>query len=201
MKLPSMLLCCLMLLSIDQVFAQKKFVPNGYYISKAGDTVYGYLRNKESMYLVVKMENGKRKQFTPSKIQGFNIAGKEYIPLFLREFDTKRFMVVRVKGYCSLYAYEDVDKYSTYGMMGLVGGAIEGSFKAHNSGLYIKKDKDENYYSVPSTNRLIRKFLNEHFGENTSLIESLGEDKISEDSIENFVITYNTWYKYKEKQE
>lgn len=179
----------------EHTSAKKPIIPNGYYISRSGDTIYGHLRIKESMYLIVRTIDGKRKKFTPSKIKGFKLAWREYIPLHLEEFNTKRFMAVKVNGYCSLYSYEDVAKYSLNGMAGIAGAAVEGSFKAHNSGFYIKKDDDENYYSVPSADKLLKKFLIKHFGDNTEFISNL-ENKDLIDNIESMVVNYNKWYKY-----
>jgi hypothetical protein len=152
------------------------------------------------MYLIVKTIDGKRKKFTPSKIKGFKLASREYISLHLKEFKTNRFMAVRVKGYCTLYAYEDVEKYSLNGMGGIVGGMVEGGFKAGNSGLYIKKEDDENYYSVPHAHKPLRKFLIRHFEDNTELISNL-EEVVKVEDVGRLVIAYNKWYMYQRKTE
>ena len=200
MKIQSFVFLMLIILLSDQAFAKKPIKPNGYYITKSGDTIHGYLKNKESMYLIVKTVDGKRKKFTPSKINGFNLAGREYVPMYLKEFKTKRFMAVKVKGYCTLYAYEHIDKYSIYPMGGVVGAMVEGGFKADNSGLYIKKADDENYYSVPHAYKPLRKFLIRHFEDNTELISNL-EKVVKVENVESLVIAYNKWYKYQRKTE
>jgi len=198
MKILSVIILMLMFFLSDLVSAKKPFIVNGYYISKSGDTIHGFLRNKDSMYLLVRTENGKKKKFTPSKIKGFYLAGQAYIPLHLKEFNTNRFMAVRVKGYCSLYAYVHVDKYSMNGMGGMVGAAVEGSFKAHNSGLYIKKEDDENYYSVPASKKLLEKFLFTHFGDYPDLFSNL-DSKERLDHLEKMIVDYNIRVRYQQQ--
>jgi len=200
MKIRSFIFLLLVILVSNPASAEKPIRPNGYYISRSGDTIHGYLRNKDSMYLIVTSENGKRKKFTPSKIRGFNLAGREYIPLHLKEFNTNRFMAVKVKGYCTLYAYEHVDKFSLNGMAGVAGAAVEGGFKANNSGLYLKKEGDDNYYSIPAAIKPLTKFLINHFGGHTKLISTFEKKDLFE-NVENLVIAYNKWYKYERPSE
>jgi hypothetical protein len=180
-------------------FCQKSYEENGYFITLKGDTIHGYLYNKESMYLIYKNEKGKRKQFTPSKIKGFRINDKDYIPLYLKEFDSKRFMAIKEKGYYTLLQYEDVAKYGPQPFMGGAAfGAVQGSFQARNSGYYLKKADDENYYSVPSKKKLLISFLNIYFADDPPILEPVPEDKSPIDSIELIVRSYNERHKRNE---
>jgi hypothetical protein len=190
----------LLILFSCPVFSQKSYQENGYFITLQGDTVHGYLYNKESMYLIYKNEKGKRKQFTPSKIKGFRINDKDYIPLYLKEFNTKRYMVVMERGYYTLVYFEDIDKYGngSMGMGGIAGaglaGASMGALKAHNSGYYLKKSNDDNYYSIPYKQKLLIRFLQTHFADDSSIIEGASIEKSSIDSIEFIVKSYNEWH-------
>lgn len=177
--------------------SQKSYTVNGYFITLKGDTVHGYLYNKECMYLIYKNEKGKRKQFSPSKIKGFRINDKDYIPLYLKEFNTKRYMAVRERGYYTLVYFEDIANYgrSTMGIGGIAGagiaGASIGALKAHNSGYYLKKSNDENYYSIPYKQKLLMQFLQTHFADDPIILKTASEEKSSIDSIEFIVKSYN----------
>jgi len=65
-----------------------------------------------------------------------------------------RYVAIKGKGYYTLLQYDFMGSYSTYGQMGLMGGAVEGTFKARNSGYFVIKKKEKGYYSLPSSNKL-----------------------------------------------
>lgn len=168
-----------LILSIS-VAAQNKYTANGWYITKNGDTIYGYLKIKESMYLIAQNAEGKRKSLTPSKVKQVRIGHSTYVPMYLKEFDKKRFVTLRIKGKCSLYVYEDATRALYAPAMGvgpaLIAAGTDASFYAHNSGAYLKFENDENYYSVPLNRKPFNKFICHHFSKNQEIISRLDEE-------------------------
>lgn len=168
------------LLMTISVAAQDKYPYNGWYITKAGDTIHGNLKVKESMYLIVRNSKGKKKSLTPSKVKEVRIGKSTYVPMFLKEFDKKRFVTLRIKGKCSLYVYEDALNASYAPGMGviptMIAAGTDASFYAHNSGAYLKFENDENYYSVPLYRKPFNKFINYHFSDNHEIISRLDEE-------------------------
>lgn len=170
----------------SQVYAQgkKKFPENGYYISLENDTIYGNLENEGSMYLIYRDEKGKKKKFSPSRIQGFYLNNVEYIPLYVKGIDLKIYVSVRLKGYYTVLRDDYFNSYSTYGQMGLIGGAVEGAYKSYNSGYYVYKGDDKEYYSIPASPKLLRKYLVNNFGDDPFIKAEAANDTLSVKSVE-----------------
>lgn len=168
---------CILLISNSSQAQEKpsKYPVNGYYITLSGDTIYGNLKNKEQMYLHYRDASGKKKVYTPSKIRSYNLDNQEYRPMYLENIDKKRFVAVVVTGEHTLYLYNDGSipgmvlgsaymSPVTFAATAVAGGIAEGIFDAHNSGYYITKPGIDKLYSIPSTDRLIIEFFQQHFG-------------------------------------
>lgn len=181
--LSSVLLLLLVILPQLNVFGQKEFPENGYYVTLENDTIYGNLENQDGMYLVFRNAKGKKHKFTPSQIRSFCLDHQEYIPLFIKGMDSKRYVAVKVKGYYTLLLY-DVNSFSTYGQMGLLGGMAEGMYKSHNSGYCVIIENEKEYYSLPSTHKLLSKYLLDHFGNDTFIKQEAEKESLSLKSIE-----------------
>ena len=156
--------------------AQEKYAPNGWYITKAGDTIHGSLRIKDSMYLIARNAKGKKKSITPSRVKEVRIGSSTYVPMYLKEFDKLRFVSLRIKGKCSLYVFEDALKTPYTPVMGVIPAMMEWNFHAHNSGAYIKFENDEKYYSVPSYRKQFNKFIIYYFSDNQEILSRLNEE-------------------------
>ena len=165
---------------------QNRTFSDGYLITLDNDTIYGKTKNRDCMYLLFYDKEGKKSKYTPSKIKGFYIGekinrngyktqGKEYISVFLNEFDNNYYLYVRKKGYLDLYQFEIIhQKQSTYGLIGgALGGAFTGIAHSKSSGYYIKKDNDKTLYIVPSSQRKLIKFFEKYFPGETITIEKL----------------------------
>lgn len=174
----------LLILSQFNVFGQEKLPENGYYVTLENDTISGNLTNQNGMYLVFRNAKGKKHKFTPSQIRCFNLNHQEYIPLFINEMNSIRYVAVRVKGYYTLLCYDFMDGYSSYGQMGLMGGAAEGMFKAKNSGYYVIIENEKRYYSLPTTHKLLSKYLSEHFDNDAFIKQEAEKESLSIKSIE-----------------
>ena len=184
MQLSTLLLLSLLILLQLTVLGQEEFPENGYYVTLENDTLYGNLENQDGMYLVYRNEKGKKHKFTPSKIRSFCLDHQEYIPLFINEMDSKRYVAVKAKGYYTLLLY-DINSYSTYGQMGLMGGIAEGMYKTHNSGYCVIIENEKGYYSLPSTHKLLSKYLSDHFGNDTFINAEAVKENLSMQSIEH----------------
>ncbi|MFA5971251.1 MAG: hypothetical protein WC780_02775 [Lentimicrobiaceae bacterium] len=178
------LLLSLLILSQFNVFGQEKLPENGYYITLENDTIFGNLTNQDGMYLIFRDSKGKKHKFTPSRIQSFCLNHQEYVPLFINEMNSIRYVAVKLKGYYTLLHYEYIDGYSSYGQMGLMGGAAEGMFKAKNSGYYVIIENEKGYYSLPSSHKLLSKYLSKHFGNDTFIKAEAEKENLSLKSIE-----------------
>jgi len=182
--LSTLLLLLLLILSQLNVFGQNEFTENGYYVTLEQDTAFGNLTNQDGMYLIFKDSKGKKHKFTPSRIRGFCLNHQEYVPLFITEMSSMRYVAVRLIGYYTLLHYDYIDGYSTYGQMGLMGGAAEGMFKARNSGYYVIIENEKGYYSLPSSRKLLSKYLLNHFGTDTFIKAEAEKENLSLQSIE-----------------
>ncbi|MCF8372356.1 MAG: hypothetical protein K9H64_12080 [Bacteroidales bacterium] len=185
---------CIMFLfiSAEKSFSQKRNYKEGFYISLENDTIYGYLKQKHSMYLFFRDADGHKKKFTPSKIKGFDIGGKEYKSCYLKDFELMYFLAVKEKGTISLFQYEDINDHNLNGQYGLIGGIAEGSFRGRVSGYYIKNMNDNTLNSVPSANNLFAKFIKIHFSAINIIVEKVELGEISIDDVEEIVAKYNT---------
>jgi len=177
------LLLSLLILPQLNVFGQTEFPQNGYYVTLENDTISGNLTDQDGMYLVFRNSKGKKHKFTPSQIRSFCLDRQEYIPLFINEIDSKRYVAVKAKGYYTLLFY-DLTGYSTYGQMGLMGGMAEGIFKNHNSGYYVIIKNENGYYSLPGTHKLLSKYLSDHFGNDDFIKQEAEKESLSKQSIE-----------------
>ena len=184
-QLSTLLLLSLLIMLQLTVLGQEEFPENGYYVTLENDTLYGNLENQDGMYLVFRNEKGKKHKFTPSKIQSFCLDHQEYIPLSITEMNSIRYGAVKLKGYYTLLHYDYMSGYSTYGQMGLLGGATEGMFKARNSGYYVVIKNEKGYYSLPSTHKLLSKYLSDHFGNDTFIKAEAEKENLSMQSIEH----------------
>jgi len=182
--LSTVLLLSLLILQQLNVFGQTEFPENGYYVTLENDTLYGNLGNQDGMYLVFRNVKGKKHKFTPSQIRSFCLDRQDYIPLFINEMDSKRYVAVKVKGFYTLLHY-DIRNYSTYGQMGLMGGIAEGMFKTYNSGYYVFIENEKGYYSLPSTHKLLSKYLLNHFGNDTIIKQEAAKESLSLQAIES----------------
>jgi len=178
----TVLLLSLLVSQIDG-FGQTYFSENGYYVTLANDTITGNLTNQDYMYLVVKKSKGKKHKFTPSQIRSFCINDQEYTSLFINEIGSKRYMEVKAKGYYTLLFF-DINGYSSYGQMGLMGGIAEGVFKTYNSGYYVIVENEKGYYSLPSTHKLLSKYLSDHFGNDAFIKQEAEKENLSLKSVE-----------------
>lgn len=160
--------------------AQGKYAPNGWYITKAGDTIHGSLRIKDSMYLIARNAKGKKKSLTPSRVKEVRIGSSTYVPMYLKEFDKLRFVSLRIKGKCSLYVFEDALKTSYPPGIGVIPAMViagtEASFRVNNSGAYLKFENDEKYYSVPLYRKQFNKFIIYYFSDNQEILSRLDEE-------------------------
>jgi len=181
--LSALLIFSLLILPKLNVFGQTEFPQNGYYVTLKNDTIYSNLENQGGMYLVYKNAKGKKHKFTPSQIRSFCINQQEYIPLFINEMGSKRYVAVKAKGYYTLLFY-DINNYSTYGQMGLIGGIAEGTFKTYNSGYYVIIESETGYYSLPSSHKLLIKYLLNHFGNDAIIKQEAEKEGLSKQSIE-----------------
>jgi hypothetical protein len=177
-----MLLSFLILPQLN-VFGQTEFPENGYYVTLENDTIYGNMENRDGMYLVFRNAKGKKHKFTPSQIRCFYLNQQEYTSLFINEMGSKRYVGIKAKGYYTLLFY-DIKSYSTYGQMGLMGGMAEGMFKTYNSGYYVIIENENGYYSLPSTHRLLSKYLLDHFGNDAIIKQEAQKENLSKQSIE-----------------
>jgi hypothetical protein len=166
------------------VLGQEEFRENGYYVTLNNDTVFGNLTNQDGMYLVYRDSKGKKRKFSPSRIKGFCLDHQEYIPFFINEMSSIRYVAIKVKGYYTLLHYDYMNSYSSYGQMGLMGGAVEGSYKARNSGYYVIKENEKGYYSIPGSNKLLRKYLSTNFSNDTFIKQEAEKEGLSLKSIE-----------------
>jgi hypothetical protein len=182
--LSTVLLLSLLILSKFNVFGQEKLPENGYYITLENDTVFGNLTNQDGMYLIFRDSKGKKHKFSPSRIRSFCLNHQEYIPLFINEMNSIRYVAVKVKGYYTLLHYDFIDDYSSYGQMGLMGGAAEGMFKSKNSGYYVIIENEKGYYSLPSSHKLLSKYLLMHFGNDSFIQAEAEKENLSFKSIE-----------------
>jgi len=178
-----MLLLTLLILPQLNLFGQEEFPENGYYATLENYTISGNLTNQDGMYLVFRNTKGKKHKFTPSQIRSFCLDHQEYIPLFINEMDSKRYVSVKLKGYYTLLFY-DINSYSTYGQMGLIGGVAEGIFKTYNSGYYVIIENEKGYYSLPSSHKLLSKYLSEHFADDALIVQESEKESLSLKSIE-----------------
>ena len=96
---------------------------------------------------------------------------------------SKRYVAVKAKGYYTLLFY-DINNYSTYGQMGLIGGIAEGTFKTYNSGYYVIIESETGYYSLPSSHKLLSKYLLNHFGNDEIIKQEAEKEGLSKQSIE-----------------
>ena len=131
------------------VAGQEGYLENGYYVSLENDTVFGNLTNQDGMYLVCIDSKGKKHKFSPSSIKGFCLDHQEYTSLFIHEMNSIRYVAIKGKGYYTLLQYDFMGSYSTYGQMGLMGGAVEGTFKARNSGYFVIKKMKKDIILFP----------------------------------------------------
>lgn len=150
------------LLFISYSKAQNSYPVNGFYVSTEGDTVHGNLENKKQMYLILRDTSGNKKTFTPSKIRSFTIDHNEYTSAFLKNIGKKRFVKVLVKGQYSLFLYEDPAYYVTTDVLYAMTDHPVASYSMFNSGYYLSIQGDEEFYSIPSTNKLITEFFERH---------------------------------------
>ncbi len=162
---------------------------DGYIITLDNDTIYGKTRNRDCMYLFFYDKEGKKRKYTPSKIKGFYLGekinrngfktkGKEYISVFLNEFDNNYYLYVRKKGYLDLYQFEIIhQKQASFGFGVSIEGVFLGAFaripNSKSSGYYIKKENKETLYIVPSSHKKLIKFFEKYFPDETITIEKL----------------------------
>lgn len=106
--LSALLLFSLLILPQFNVFGQTEFPQNGYYVTLKNDTIYSNLENQGGMYLVYKNAKGKKHKFTPSQIRSFCINQQEYIPLFINEMGSKRYVAVMIEFIGNALAFADV---------------------------------------------------------------------------------------------
>jgi len=165
------------------VFGQTEFPQNGYYVTLENDTISGNMENQDGMYLVFRNAKGKKHKFTPSQIRSFYLNQQEYTSLFINEMGSKRYVEVKAKGYYTLLFY-DVNSYSSYGQMGLMGGFAEGMFKTYNSGYYVIIENETGYYSLPGTHRLLSKYLLDHFSNDAIIKQEAEKEGLSKQSVE-----------------
>jgi len=167
------------------VAGQEGYQENGYYVSLENDTVFGNLTNQDGMYLIYRDSKGKKHKFSPSRIKGFCLDHQEYTSLFIHEMNSIRYVAIVGRGYYTLLLYDFIGGYSSYGQMGLMGGAVEGTFKARNSGYFVIKKNEKGYYSLPSSNKLLRKYLSANFSDDTYIKQEAENEDLSLKSIES----------------
>jgi len=179
------LLLPLLILPGLHVIGQETLQENGYYITLENDTVFGNLTNQDGMYLIYRDSKGKKHKFSPSRIKGFCLDHQEYTSLFIHEMNSIRYVAIVGRGYYTLLLYDFIGGYSSYGQMGLMGGAVEGTFKARNSGYFVIKKNEKGYYSLPSSNKLLRKYLSANFSDDTYIKQEAENEELSLKSIES----------------
>ena len=162
-----------------------------YYITLQNDTLYQKLETAFSRYLVYHNSKGRQRKFTPSMIKGFHINSIEYVPLYLKDFDSKFFVSVRGKGSISLFKYDCIDQHYS----GMPGGALPGAFigmqMARVSGYYMKKQGDSTLYSIPAKEKFFIEFMDKHFADNLEIIEKVHKKEYSIKDIEQLISEYN----------
>ncbi len=163
---------------------KKEYPENGFYVTLDNDTIRGNLKNQDCMYLIYRDAKGKKKKYSPSQIQSFCIDNQEYMSLYVKKMDVKVYVSVRLKGYYTVLLYDCINSYSTYGQMGMIGGAAEGAYKTYNSGYYVYKGNDTEYYSIPTTPKLLRKYLVTNFGDDPFINAEAENDTLSVKSVE-----------------
>ena len=182
---------------------QNRTFTDGYLITLDNDTIYGKTKNRDCMYLLFYDKEGKKSKYTPSKIKGFYLGervyqngfitkGKEYISVFLNEFDNNYYLYVRKKGYLDLYQFETIhQKQSSYGIGGVIGGAFTEIANSKSSGYYIKKDNNKTLYIIPSSQRKLIKFFEKYFSVETIIIEKLKRKEYTIKKIDEIVDEIN----------
>lgn len=162
-----------------------------YYITLQNDTLYQKLETAFSRYLIYNNSKGRQRKYTPSMIKGFRINSIEYVPLYLKDFDSKYFVSVRGKGTITLYKYDCIDQH--YG--GMPGGALPGAFigmqMARVSGYYMVKQGDSTLFSIPAKEKFFIEFMDKHFADNLEIIEKVNKKQYSIKDIELIVREYN----------
>ena len=202
-KLKFILIILISFLVVDSLAQDKtsKYPINGFYVTLNGDTVSGNLKNKNQMYLIYRNTGGKKKQFMPSQIRSYSINGLEFLPMYLPDIKKKRFAAVIVNGTHMLYLYNDGtprrlpshEPSSPLGAVlesGLTAYGTEEAFNLYHSGYYLTKPGDPALYSVPSSNKLIKKFFEEQVGYFPAPDENDCEKYI--DCMKDIVITMNS---------
>ena len=193
-----------LLLSVSDLFAQKKIFINGYYLTLEGDTIYGNLLNKRNMILRFRSPEGKKRQFMPSKIKGFRIDETDYKSVFLPDLKTYRYLQVIEKGSVTLLIGNDTEIerlnppptrsfYLGVAVNGL-GVAVPVSTKKNEpvySGMYIEKESDTIVLSVPARNDDLYKFLQEHFSDNDTLVQEFIDHPSGINDLRRFIYKYN----------
>ncbi len=150
----------------------------------------------------LKMRKERKKKFSPSRIKGFTISGREYVPMYLPEFDLNYFLAVRQKGNVTLFQYEDINNRSRYYpslAVATLAVADEAYSRSRFSGYYIKKAGNDTLFAVPGGKNILARFILKQSGDNEELVLKAKNEEYDIHDIQQIVSVYNYYAAFKKE--